>query len=308
FVKLAGGAAPTARKIDGVDIWPVLSGQARASTREAQYYFNANRLEAVRSGHWKLAITPQYEGTPGSKPPSMRPGDSYPPRLYNLDEDIGERNDVAAANPEVVSRLMLLVAKMDADLGVTSLGPGVRPPGRVANPKPLLLAGVTSVVETPVVAPATAEQLAALRVGDRLGRNRAPQVANVPLRITVDVEPETRDGIILAHGGTGNGYSLHLRDGHVVFTVRIRSSAVAITCAAAPVGRLRIEARLGPGGAMTLLVNGEKAAEGQAGGLLPVQPQEAFCLGFDDAGQVGDYGPAGRFRGKIEGLRIATGN
>jgi hypothetical protein len=28
---------------------------------------------------------------------------------------------------------------MDADLGITKQGPGVRPPGRVSKPEPLLL-------------------------------------------------------------------------------------------------------------------------------------------------------------------------
>ena len=60
------------------------------------------------------------------------------PRLYNLDTDIGELNDVAAQNPEVVARLQKLVQQMDADLGVTDEGPGVRPPGRVAHPQPLM--------------------------------------------------------------------------------------------------------------------------------------------------------------------------
>ena len=60
------------------------------------------------------------------------------PRLYNLDTDIGELNDVAAQNPAVVARLQKLVQQMDTDLGVTDEGPGVRPPDRVAHPQPLL--------------------------------------------------------------------------------------------------------------------------------------------------------------------------
>ena len=60
------------------------------------------------------------------------------PRLYNLDTDIGELTDVAAQNPEVVARLQEFVRQMDADLGVTGEGPGVRPPDRVASPQPLL--------------------------------------------------------------------------------------------------------------------------------------------------------------------------
>lgn len=137
FVKLAGGTVPGDRKIDGADMLPLLLGQSTASPREAQYYFNGNRLEAVRSGPWKLAIAPQKERTPTERVlPATRP---FAPRLYNLDTDIGERSDVAAEHPDVVQRLQALVSKMDADLGATGQGPGVRPPGKVEHPRPLLL-------------------------------------------------------------------------------------------------------------------------------------------------------------------------
>jgi hypothetical protein len=53
-------------------------------------------------------------------------------------DDIGETTDLAAQHSETVKRLQALVAKMDADLGLSGLGPGVRPPGRVEHPHPLL--------------------------------------------------------------------------------------------------------------------------------------------------------------------------
>jgi arylsulfatase A len=140
IVKLAGGSVPTDRKIDGADIAPLLLGQSTQSPRAAQFYFDGNRLEAVRSGPWKLAIVRQQERTRASgeaKPPT--PKEPFTPKLYNLDSDIGETKDVAADHPDVVERLQKLVAEMDADLGKTKRGQGVRDPGRVENPKPLLL-------------------------------------------------------------------------------------------------------------------------------------------------------------------------
>jgi len=55
-----------------------------------------------------------------------------------LEADIGELNDVAAQNPKVVARLQKLIQEMDVDLGATGEGPGVRPPGRVPRPVPLV--------------------------------------------------------------------------------------------------------------------------------------------------------------------------
>jgi len=138
LVKLAGGTVPTDRKIDGADLAPLLLGEAKESPRRAHHYFNGNRLEAVRSGPWKLAIAPQSENAGKPKPPAD-PKKAFTPTLYNLDTDIGETTDVAGEHPDVVKRLQEFVAQMDADLGVSKQGPGVRPPGRVEMPRPLLL-------------------------------------------------------------------------------------------------------------------------------------------------------------------------
>jgi arylsulfatase A-like enzyme len=119
FVKRAGGEVPTDRVLDGKDLWPILSGQSKESPHEAFYYFKGNVLEAVRSGPWKLHLK---EGT-----------------LYNLDKDPGEATDVTKDNADAVKKLQGYVEKMRADLGVDKQGPGVRAPGRVKEPKPLLL-------------------------------------------------------------------------------------------------------------------------------------------------------------------------
>ena len=124
FVKLAGGKVPSDRKIDGADISPMLFGQASSSPHEAFFYFAGNRLQAVRSGPWKLAVMAR----PGEEESTTM---SFASRLYNLDDEIGERTDVAANHPNIVKLLQQFVAKMDADLGMTNLGPGVRPAGHV---------------------------------------------------------------------------------------------------------------------------------------------------------------------------------
>ena len=119
FAKLAGGTAPTDRKIDGGDIWPILAGDPAAKTpHETFYYYRGLNLQAVRSGAWKLHLAK---------------GD-----LYNLDSDIGESQDVAKDNPEVVARLRKLAVETDKDLGSSGIGPGCRRLGEVRNAKPLI--------------------------------------------------------------------------------------------------------------------------------------------------------------------------
>jgi arylsulfatase A-like enzyme len=121
FVRLAGGAVPKDHRIDGKDVWPLLSGKSKDSPHEAFSYYQGNRLRAVRSGPWKL----QLEGN----------------KLYNLDKDVGEATDVAAEHADVVKKLRGYAEGMRGDLGVDKPGPGCRPAGRVAKPVPLLLKG-----------------------------------------------------------------------------------------------------------------------------------------------------------------------
>ncbi|HJT77629.1 MAG TPA: sulfatase [Gemmataceae bacterium] len=136
LVKLAGGTVPTERPIDGRDIWPLLSGAMHESPHEALYYFLGQNLEAVRSGPWKLRLAGASDGVFVKKRPGEPPA---PARLYNLDADIGDKTDVAARHPDVVRRLAELADRMDADLGKTGHGPGVRPAAHVKDPQPLRL-------------------------------------------------------------------------------------------------------------------------------------------------------------------------
>jgi arylsulfatase A-like enzyme len=131
FAALAGAALPTGRKLDGADITPQLTAAPDAKpAHETFFYYNGLRLNAVRHGDWKLQIS---EGrAPDAK------AKEFTPQLYNLRTDIGETNNVAATNPEVVAKLQALIATMKEDLGTEGITPGSRELGRVENPKPLI--------------------------------------------------------------------------------------------------------------------------------------------------------------------------
>ena len=135
FVALAGGKVPTGKPIDGADISKILFGKSDVSSREAHYYYQGYKLEAVRSGQWKLALEPQIYSM-GFKENEKQHGEKETGlRLYNLVEDIGETTNVAEHHPEVVKRLKALADKESATLcNGSKKGPGVRVPGRVANP------------------------------------------------------------------------------------------------------------------------------------------------------------------------------
>jgi arylsulfatase A len=150
FAKLATGNVPADRKLDGQDISPVLLGQAGAQGHEVFHFFRGFNLEAIRSGSWKLhfgGAAPAAPAAPAKDakdakkkgaPKTNAKGQPAGPQLFNLDTDIGEANNVAAANPDMVKHLQALAEAMNADLGTKELGPGVRPLGRVAKPQPLI--------------------------------------------------------------------------------------------------------------------------------------------------------------------------
>lgn len=134
LAKLAGGAAPDDRILDGHDIRPLLFGEPGAkSPHEAFYYYHRGNLQAVRAGKWKFRVA-RSEPVRG-KPNQPR---QFPAALYDLENDIGEQSNVAAEHPEVVARLMELAERCREDLGDGArAGKNCREPGHVDNAVPL---------------------------------------------------------------------------------------------------------------------------------------------------------------------------
>ncbi|MDF7806413.1 sulfatase [Pontiellaceae bacterium B12219] len=122
IAKLAGGAPPTDRVIDGVDISALMRG-ASDSLDRTYFYYQHDCLRAVRSGHWKLML-PHTEPVEASiamkwknhiaKADAIR---IQKPMLFNLDVDIGETTDVADRHPEKVAELMKLAEWAQQDIG-----------------------------------------------------------------------------------------------------------------------------------------------------------------------------------------------
>jgi arylsulfatase A-like enzyme len=135
-VALAGGSVPEQPVIDGRDISPLLLGKTKTSPRDFHCYFSGYQLQAVRQGPWKLALVPQNETMARGIEPDA---DTREPRLYNLDVEIGERTNVAAANPAIVARLKAIADQINAEIG-GSAPTARRPAGNVENPAMLYAA------------------------------------------------------------------------------------------------------------------------------------------------------------------------
>ena len=56
--------------------------------------------------------------------------------LYNLNADLGEKNNVAGTNPEVVRRLRIMLKDFVADIKANSRPVGIAPNSRTLVPRP----------------------------------------------------------------------------------------------------------------------------------------------------------------------------
>jgi arylsulfatase A len=303
LVALAGAHPQWKNKIDGRDLTPVLKGGTDKSPREAWYYYQGNTLQAVRSGPWKLAITPQTLGMGiGEKPADLR---SREPRLYNLDKEIGEITNVASANPDVVSRLTSLAAAMVADIGSGSPGPGVRPSGVAANP--VTLYPTTNAPRRKTPRAGQPIKWDSVKQGGVYASDSIGRMANRSIHITLDVDIPKADTMLLAHGGTAAGYAIYTKAGQLVWAVRLSGDSIGrVSIPVGDVTRGKVEVALTGKGMRIVAPNG-KIASSDFAGLLQRQPQESFCVGHDNGNPVDADAPRNANRGKLYSLDLKLG-
>jgi len=108
FAELTGTAIPTDRTLDGVNVWPLISGQVTQISRDTVFGFNEVEfgnvdLGAVRSGDWKLHVDTSGRSV-------------LPIALFNLVRDIDESTNLRSSEPGVVSALVALGEQLVSDI------------------------------------------------------------------------------------------------------------------------------------------------------------------------------------------------
>ena len=111
-------------KIDGKNIWPLLTGETHSSPHEKLYfYYRVNELHSIRMNDWKIHFSRTYRSLNG------RPGgvDGIPVKydmnlieqneLYNLKDDPRELNNVFNEFPEIAKKMEELGEKARSELG-----------------------------------------------------------------------------------------------------------------------------------------------------------------------------------------------
>jgi arylsulfatase A len=107
------GAPLPGNTLDGVNIWPMLSGQQDSVQRDAFLYIDSVYIQAARVGPWKLHVSRQ------NTPPWVPVPDSgrwnlplKNPELYNLRNDPEESFNVASENPQIVSDILARIGNL----------------------------------------------------------------------------------------------------------------------------------------------------------------------------------------------------
>jgi arylsulfatase A-like enzyme len=90
--------APAGKELDGTNLLPLLSGKAEPNLADRDLYWRIGGQWAVRQGDWKLEFPEKA---------------SPKPLLFDLHDDIGENNDLAAAHPHIVKKLNAMWEKWD---------------------------------------------------------------------------------------------------------------------------------------------------------------------------------------------------
>jgi arylsulfatase A-like enzyme len=132
---IVGAQPPQDRIIDGKDILPLMTKPGAPSPHDAFFYYNGEKLEAVRSGNWKLVFPrTAMDDTPYARKQGAAKEALLPEALYDLAADVGEAKDLIRQHPEVAQRLRALAQRMREDMGDSATnqkGKNRRPVGRV---------------------------------------------------------------------------------------------------------------------------------------------------------------------------------
>ncbi len=97
LVRLGTGAT-SPHPIDGYDLTAWLEGTAAESPRQEFFYFDADRLDGIRAGSWKLRLRDGVE-------------------LFQLDLDPAERHNREKEHPEIVAALKKRLLDMAGETG-----------------------------------------------------------------------------------------------------------------------------------------------------------------------------------------------
>ena len=119
----AGVTAKPEWGLDGVDLFPHLTGRVEKAPHDTLYWRLGGQA-AVRRGDWKLVRYDSTVDAPGARSAAGANTPLSPFRLYNLAEDVGEAHDRNGDYPDKVKELLTAWEDWSRQLAQPLWGPG----------------------------------------------------------------------------------------------------------------------------------------------------------------------------------------
>lgn len=236
FLSLAGEKVSSSlgQKLEGDDLTPLLSGHTEMGNMQA---FNEIRGGTnIVTGDWKMSIYPRDAS-----------GELYdrhadPDELYNLFED----DNYEDIRERLTERLVEF-----------------HPPLKqhIESMKPVVF------IEKDVYK---------YRGGDHIQPQNAPFQAGKSVSVSANIDPASApwiDGPVFAsYVGGIHGYSLYIKDGHLVFGLRRWGrNTLIVSPEKLPLKSIQVGGGIGKDGELNLLIEGSVVSAGKVDGPLPVQ-------------------------------------
>jgi arylsulfatase A-like enzyme len=273
----------------------------KAKERHTTQYFEMFGNRAVYSNGWyaRTIHRPAWK----QKPNTSLKEDTWD--LYNSNEDFSLSNNLASKNPEKLKELQSLFMKEAEKYHVLPL-----------DDRLLERLNAELVGRPDVMGKRTKVTYGEGMKG--MGTDVFISTKNTSYTITSEVEvQEKANGVMVCQGGKFGGFSFYLKEGKPSFTynyVGLESYNILSDQALKP-GKHTIVydfkydgGGLGKGGTGTIIVDGNKTAEGK---LAKTQPgifsvDDLADVGTDDGTPVTNYGGAAHFNGKLDKVTIET--
>ncbi|MBR9761601.1 sulfatase-like hydrolase/transferase [bacterium] len=100
---------PSDKKIDGLDISKLLTTDDKTPRNEFVYYTSRGDIQGLRQGKHKLLVN-------GPRNKKRNPRAKTEVMLFDLEADLGEKNNLAESKPEVVAKLKARMLELDAQI------------------------------------------------------------------------------------------------------------------------------------------------------------------------------------------------
>tara|TARA_B100000676_G_scaffold13066_1_gene11807 strand:+ start:3931 stop:6039 length:2109 start_codon:yes stop_codon:yes gene_type:complete len=129
-----------------------------------------------------------------------------------------------------------------------------------------------------------------------------------PITLGGFINPTAADGVIAAQGGQAMGYTMRLKDGNLLFSVRSEGQLFTAVGPAIELNEwTHVIAVLDRNAKLAFIVNGKKIKTDVKAAFISSAPADGFTLGIDGGSLVEDYGATNGLQGKMADFRLFWG-